>query len=81
MTETTPNVPVAKNAAVKIQLSSDRMAAPVTAYIPPEGEGAPLDIERLRKQIVDAGVTAEPDEFSLKKVLNYIRIGSPRELS
>lgn len=77
MTDSTLNSPAPKNATVKITVSADRMSVTVIGYTPPESEGAPLDIDGLRRQIADMGVTAVPDDFALKKVLNYVRIGRP----
>jgi uncharacterized protein (DUF342 family) len=75
MTDTAQVQPVAKNAAVTIQLSADKLTVSITGYSPPEGEGFPLDMGSLKEQIAAAGVGVPPIESAFLQVLNFIRIG------
>lgn len=77
MTGSSFKSPVVKDARVKIKLSSDRMTASVVGYLPPEEDGAVLDLESLKAQIAAAGVTAAPEPAALEEVLDYIRAGRP----
>lgn len=63
------------DARLRFGLSKDGMRLGISRYDPPVGQGLPLTVERIKKQIRQAGVTLDPVPGACKRVLAYLKQG------